>query len=77
MPTDRKPPPLRTFGLNSREFHEFITPPPEPHMWGPGLPRDRRSLEMKVLVEGRDGSLRAVNSGEVVRVAVEPRAKRT
>ena len=33
---------MRTFGLNSREFYEAVTPAPEPHVWAGGLPREPR-----------------------------------
>ena len=32
--------PMRSFGLNSREFHEFVSPAPDPYGWGPPLPRE-------------------------------------
>ena len=33
---------MRTFGLNSSEFYEAVTPAPEPHVWAGGLPREPR-----------------------------------
>ena len=33
---------MRTFGLNSRELYEAVTPAPEPHVWAGGLPREPR-----------------------------------
>jgi hypothetical protein len=33
---------MRTFGLNSQEFYEAVTPAPEPHVWAGGLPREPR-----------------------------------
>ena len=33
---------VRTFGLNSREFYEAVTPAPEPRVWAGGLPREPR-----------------------------------
>jgi hypothetical protein len=39
----------RTFTLNSREFYEAVTPPPEPHVWAGGLPREAR-LDQEVVV---------------------------
>lgn len=46
-------PKLRTFGLNSKEFYEAVTPPPDPWRWGPGLPREPRLREREVIVEMR------------------------
>lgn len=44
-------PNMRTFGLNSREFYEAITPPPDPFGWGPALPRDRLAPKQEVIVD--------------------------
>jgi hypothetical protein len=43
----------RTFTLNSREFYEAVTPPPEPHVWAGGLPREPRLRDPEVVVERR------------------------
>ena len=32
--------PMRSFGLNSPEFHEWVSPAPDPWGWGPRLWRD-------------------------------------
>ena len=48
------PPPPRTFTLNSKEFYDAITPPPEYHQWGPGLGSEPRVWGPRVIVE-RDG----------------------
>ena len=45
------PPPIRTFPMNSKEFYEAVTRPPEPHMWGPGLPNEPRVWDLPVIVE--------------------------
>lgn len=42
---------LRTFSLNSKEFYEAVTPPPEPHVWAGGLPREPRVWEREVVLE--------------------------
>jgi hypothetical protein len=31
---------MRSFSLNSPEFHEFVSPPPDPYGWGPRLCRE-------------------------------------
>lgn len=56
MTDDSKPtaPNMRTFTLNSKEFYEAVTPPPEPHMWGPGLPSEPRVWGPRVVVEQRN-----------------------
>jgi hypothetical protein len=33
---------MRTFGLNSQEFYDFVSPAPDPNGWGPRLPREPR-----------------------------------
>ena len=47
------PPPPRTFSMNSKEFYEAVTRPPEPHMWGPSLPTEPRVWDLPVIVEPR------------------------
>jgi hypothetical protein len=42
---------IRTFTLNSREFHDAVTPPPDPHVWAGGLPREPRLRDPEVIVE--------------------------
>ena len=44
-------PNMRTFAMNSKEFYEAVTRPPEPHMWGPGLPSEPRVWDLPVIVE--------------------------
>ena len=48
--------PMRTFSLNSREFHEAVCRPRE-RAWIPNgaLPRDPRPMEQEVIVERSDG----------------------
>ena len=43
----------RSFSLNSREFYEAVTPPPDRSRWGPGLPREPRPRDPEVIVEVR------------------------
>lgn len=45
-------PKQRSFGLNSREFYEFVRVP-EPEVWGPRLPRWRTAPDLNVIVEPR------------------------
>jgi hypothetical protein len=45
----------RSFSLNSREFYEAVTPPPDPWGWGPRLPREPITWEREVIVEPRKG----------------------
>lgn len=40
----------RSFGLNSREFYEFVRVP-EPHVWGPRNPKWRLAPDLTVIVE--------------------------
>jgi hypothetical protein len=47
------PPPPRTFSMNSKEFYEAVTRPPEVHMWGPGLPNEPRVWDLPVIIEPR------------------------
>ena len=47
----RTAPNQRSFSLNSREFYEAVTPPPDPWGWGPRLPRDPIIWEREVIVE--------------------------
>lgn len=50
-------PNMRTFSLNSRDFYEAVTPPPDPWVWAGGLPREPRARDREVIVErgGRRG----------------------
>jgi hypothetical protein len=41
----------RTYGLNSRQFYEAVSPPTDPHMWAGGLPREPRLRDFEVIVE--------------------------
>jgi hypothetical protein len=36
----------RSFSLNSREFYEAVTPPPDPWGWGPRLPREPMTRQL-------------------------------
>jgi len=42
----------RSFSLNSREFYEAVTEPPDPWVWAGGLPREPKVREQEVVVEG-------------------------
>ena len=71
--TDKPAPPkLRSFGLNSREFYDAVTPPPDPWRWGPGLPREPRTWNRSVVIESsapeRGGGPQAKRSGGGVRL---------
>ena len=44
---------IRTFSMNSKEFYEAVTPPPDPHVWAGGLPREPRLREREGIVEVR------------------------
>lgn len=39
---------MRSFTLNSPEFYEAVTEPPDPWLWGPCLPREPRVWEGRV-----------------------------
>ena len=69
------PPPPRTFTLNSKEFYEAITPPPEYHLWGPGLPREPRTRDLPVIVE--PSTERSGAGGGARSVGLDGRANRT
>ncbi|MES2000822.1 MAG: hypothetical protein V4444_00700 [Pseudomonadota bacterium] len=62
------PPKLRTFGLNSPEFHEAVRAPGT-EAWIPNgsLRREPRSPDRKLVIEGKDGQRRKVGSEEVVK----------
>jgi hypothetical protein len=47
---------MRTFSLNSREFHEAVSPPEE-RPWIPNgaLPREPMVRDLEVIVEARKG----------------------
>lgn len=47
----------RTFTLNSKEFYEAVTPPPDPWRGGPGLPREPRARDQQVIIESRNHRL--------------------
>ena len=42
---------MRTFSLNSREFHEAVCPPPDPWVWAGGLHREPRVRDREVIDE--------------------------
>lgn len=42
-------PGMRSFSLNSREFHELLRQPGPPWRWGPGLPNLPRSWLPRVV----------------------------
>ena len=48
---------MRSFGMNSREFHEAVSERPGPWRWGPGLPSQPKGDRSPVVpgVEWRDG----------------------
>lgn len=62
------PPKLRTFGLNSPEFHEAVrTPGTEPWIPNGSLPREPRSPGRKLVIEGKDGQRREANAPDVLK----------
>ena len=46
--------PIRTFTLNSKEFYQAVTPPPDPWVWAGRLSREPRLREREVVVERRE-----------------------
>jgi hypothetical protein len=44
----------RTFAMDSKEFHQAVSPPPDPSRWGPGLPSDPPQWPTPVIIEPRE-----------------------
>jgi hypothetical protein len=49
-PVEGTAPNTHTFSMNSREFYEAVTPPPDPWVWAGGLPREPRGRDREVIV---------------------------
>ena len=62
------PPKLRTFGLNSPEFYECVRAPGT-DAWIPNgsLRKEPRSLDRKLMIEGKDGQRREANAPDVLK----------
>ena len=48
-------PNMRSFSLNSRDFYQAVTAPPDPWVWAGGLPREPKAREREVIVEVGSG----------------------